>query len=149
MDALERWRDELGAAMAGPNGTLAVADRLCRASAELLHLNGAAISLTMDGMNRGTFGSSSAMSGHLDELQFTFGEGPCLEAASADAPVLVHDLDDTADTRWPAFTGAMLDAGVRVVFALPVRLAARPVGALNLYRTDRGPLSVTALAADC
>jgi len=138
----DRLRDEL----AGPGTALAAANRLCQASVELLQVDGASISLTLAGTNRGTFGSSGPLSRHLDELQFTFGEGPCLDATHSNAPVLVGDLDDPGDARWPAFAGAVLDAGVGAVFALPVRLSAEPVGALDLFRVGRGPLGEAGLA---
>lgn len=146
MDADGRLRAELGAAVSGAGGALAVADRLCQVCVELLEVDGASISLTLDGTNRGTFGSSGALSRHLDELQFTFGEGPCLQATHSNGPVLVPNVDDAQDTRWPAFTGAVLDAGIGAVFALPVRLSAQPVGALDLFRARRGPLTDQALA---
>jgi len=57
------------------------------------------------------------------------------------APVLVADLDDPAEKRWPAFREALLDSGVRAVFALPVALACSPVGALDLFRRRSGPLT--------
>lgn len=142
----ERLQDELGAAMAGPGSPLAAADRLCRACVHLLAVDGASVSLTLDGTNRGTVGASGPASRHLDELQFTFGEGPCLEATGSDSVILVEDLDDRGLGRWPAFTGAALEAGVGAVFALPVRLSGQPVGALDLFRAVRGPLSDVALA---
>ena len=146
MGASERLRSELGAAVSEVGDAAAVADRLCRACVvDLLRVDGASISLTLDATQRGTFGSSSPLSRHLDELQFTYGEGPCLDAVDQGKPVLVADLADTRD-RWPVYAGAVLDAGVQAVFALPVRLSAQPVGALDLYRDRRGPLTDDALA---
>ena len=60
-------------------------------------------------------------------------------------PVLVADLDDSAETRWPAFTQAVLEEGVSAVFALPVSLSSLRVGALDLYRSRAGGLSEQAL----
>lgn len=145
MDASKRLRAELGAAVSEAGTAAAVADRLCRACVELLQVDGASISLTLDGTQRGTFGASSPASRRLDELQFTYGEGPCLEAVARGRPVLIADLAGVQD-RWPVYAGAVLDAGVSAVFALPVRLSARPVGALDLYRDRRGPLSEQDLA---
>ena len=138
-------RAELGAAISGAGTALAVADRLCQACVGLLGVDGASISVTLDGTNRGTFGSSGDLSRRLDALQFTFGEGPCLDAARHGGPVLVADLDDAAETRWPAFTQAVLEAGVSAVFALPVSLSTQRVGALDLYRGRAGALSEQAL----
>jgi len=138
-------RGELGAAVQGAGSALEVADRLCRACVGLLEADGASISLTLDGTNRGTFGSSGDLSRRLDAFQFTFGEGPCLDAARHGRPVLVADLDDSAETRWPAFTQAVLEEGVSAVFALPVSLSSLRVGALDLYRSRAGGLSEQAL----
>ena len=140
-----RMRAELGTAGSGAGGALAVADGLCQACVRLLEVDGASISLTLDGRDRGTFGSSGDLSRRLDALQFTLGEGPCIDAAREGVPVLVADLDDPTETRWPAFSDAVLGYGVSAVFALPVSLASQRVGALDLYRTRPGPLDDDAL----
>jgi hypothetical protein len=134
-------RADLGDAVRGPGGPLAAADRLCRACVELLAVDGAAVSIAHAGTTRGTFGSSGELSRRLDEYQFTFGEGPCLDAVSSGQPVLVGDVGDRAEQRWPAFSRAALDSGVRAVFALPVALARAPIGALDLFRNEAGPLT--------
>ena len=141
MGARERLRAELGAAVAGAGGALSAADRLCRACVELLEVDGAAVSLMHEGTTVGTFGSSGELSRRLDEFQFTYGEGPCLDAVTSGRPVLVDDLRDEEEERWPAFGRAVLDAGVRAVFALPVAIAHSPVGALDLFSARPGPLS--------
>ena len=146
MEGHERLRAEFGAAVRGAGSAQMVADRLCQACVGLLDVDGASISLMLGGMNRGTFGASGALSRQLDELQFTFGQGPCLDAVHGGVPVLVADLNDPAEIRWPAFTDAVLQAGVSAVFALPVSLAASRVGALDLFRRRRGRLDDQALA---
>ena len=145
MSGDQELRAELDAAMAGAGTALTIADRLCEACVGLLEVDGASISLTVGGSNRGTFGSSGESSRRLDSLQFTYGEGPCLDAVRGGAPMLVADLDDPAETRWPAFTAAVLRAGVSAVFALPVSLTSTPVGALDLYRGRPGQLDEQAL----
>lgn len=145
MSDADRLRDELGAVMAGAGTGLAAADRLCRACVDLLEVDGAAISLVHEGASRGTFGSSSALSRRLDSHQFTTGEGPCLDAVRSSAPVLVPDITDAAEQRWPAFAALLGDAGVRAVFALPVLVASTTVGALDLFRRAPGPLGPLAL----
>lgn len=141
MSDRERLRVDLGASLAGSGGPLSAADRLCLACVELLEVDGAAISLTHAGAIRGTFGSSGELSRRLDELQFTFGEGPCMDAVSSGDPVLVADVSDRRDDRWPAFARAAVDSGVQAVFALPVRIARAPVGALDLFASRPGMLS--------
>lgn len=145
MNSDERLRAELGAAVSGAGSAQMVADRLCEACVGLLEVDGASLSLALNGESRGTLGTSGDLSRQLDELQFTFGEGPCLDAIAAGVPVLVADLDDPAETRWPAFTDAVLRAGVSAVFALPVSLTSSRVGALDLFRRRRGRLDDHAL----
>jgi GAF domain-containing protein/ANTAR domain-containing protein len=140
MSASSRVEAGLRAAVSHP-GRAGSADQLCRACVELLDVDGAALSLWLDGDARGTFGASGEVSRRLDELQFTFDEGPCVDAVRKDRPVLVEDLGQDRDARWPAFTGAALEAGVGAVFALPVRVAALPFGALDLFRHRSGELS--------
>ena len=145
MDGLVRLRSDLGAALDGAGSALAAADRLCEACVELLEVDGASISLLHRGSSQGTFGSSGELSRRLDELQFTFGEGPCIDAVQRGGPVLVGDLGDPTERRWPAFSRALLDSGVRAVFALPVTVSAAHIGALDLYRHDSGSLNRRAL----
>ena len=141
----ERLRAALAEAMSGAESALGAADLLCSACVDLLDVDGASVSLTHAGSTQGTFGSSGEMSRQLDELQFTFGEGPCLDAVRHGTPVLVGDLDDPAENRWPAFSGELLRSGVNAVFALPVTIASQQIGALDLFRRRRGQLSRTAL----
>ena len=85
-----------------------------------------------------------AVSTKLEDLQFTLGQGPGVDAA-AGSPVLVPDLLDAAG-RWPAFVPAAAELGVRAVFALPLRIGAISVGTLLAHRDTTGPLVGDALA---
>ena len=133
------------AAVDGRRGTEA-ADRLCAACVELFDIDAAAISLIFDGANSATMGASGAQAKTYDELQFTMGEGPCLESVASRAPVLVADLADPAEERWPAYRPAMLELRVRAVFAMPLLLAGEYVGALDLFRAQPGALADQHLA---
>ncbi|WAJ47746.1 GAF and ANTAR domain-containing protein [Mycobacterium sp. Aquia_216] len=137
-------REQLLAAVGGGR-RLEAGDRLCRACVNLLDVDAAAISLVFDGANAATLGSSSRLARAYDELQFTMGEGPCLESVAVRAPVLVLDLADPQDVRWPAYGAAMLDYQIRGVYALPVLVAGEYVGALDLFRARPGPLGAEQL----
>lgn len=140
MESSRRLRADLESAIAGASGPLNSADRLCRACVDLFQVDGAAISFIHQGVSRGTFGSSDEASRRWDEYQFTFGEGPCLDAVRQGRPVLVGDLQDPEEVRWPAFAEAMLNDGVKGVFAFPVKIATTRVGALDLFRRNAGDL---------
>jgi hypothetical protein len=131
--------------VSGERGASA-ADRLCAACLPLLGVDAAAISLIDEGQSRGTFGASDEDARLLDALQFTCGEGPCLEAAQTMLPVLIPDLHASDEPRWPAFQDAAQRAGIRAVFAVPVRVGRIGLGALDLFRAAPGPLSLTQLA---
>lgn len=138
-------REQLLSAVDGRRGVDA-ADRLCEACVALLDVDAAAISLVFDGVSTGTLGSSGTHARAFDELQFTLGEGPCLESVARGGPVLVTDLADPADVRWPAYGPAMLDLEIRGVYAMPVLVAGEYVGALDLFRTLPGVLAGDQLA---
>jgi ANTAR domain/GAF domain len=106
----------------------------------LFGIDAAAISLVFAGVASGTLGSSGAAARAYDELQFTLGEGPCLDSVAQRAPVLIADLANTNDVRWPAYGPAMLDHQIRGIFAIPLVLAGEYVGALDLFRAQPGEL---------
>lgn len=137
---------ELHAAMSNSGSGIAAADELCAACVGLVGVDGAALSMVYKGASTGTFGSSSEASRRLDEYQFTFGEGPCLDAVASREAVLVPNLDSSREQRWPLLRGALLDDGIRGVFALPIMITSVCVGALDLFRATPGPLEGDALA---
>lgn len=112
----------------------------------LFGIDAAAISLVFSGVTSGTFGSSDAAARVYDELQFTIGEGPCLDSVSTRGPVLVPDLAKSDFIRWPLYRPALLDKKIRGVFAIPVVLAGEFVGALDFFKTQPGELRVDQLA---
>lgn len=138
-------RERLGAAVTGAESPLAAADRLCEACVDLLEVDGASISLIKDGTTQGTFGSSGELARALDELQFTYGQGPCMDAVATNRPVSAEDLDHPGEDRWPALAESVLRHGIRAMYALPVTVASSPIGALDLYRHRPGPLDGPAL----
>jgi GAF domain-containing protein/ANTAR domain-containing protein len=130
----------LGDAVADSDPAVSVADRLCVACVQLLEVDGAAISVMLEGSSQGTVGSSGELSRRLDELQFTFGEGPCTDAVRLQVPVVAQNLAAPSEQRWPAYAPTVVGLGVRAVYALPIVLANSVVGALDLYRHQSGPL---------
>jgi GAF domain-containing protein/ANTAR domain-containing protein len=136
---------QLTAAMGNDRGVVA-ADKLCEACVDLLAVDAAALSLVFDGANNGTLGSSGPKARLYDELQFTYGEGPCLETVTARNPIIVVDLADPRENRWPAYRTAMLAHHIRGIYALPVLVGGQYAGALDLFRAEPGVLSEETLA---
>lgn len=116
--------------------------RLCVACAELTQMTGAGIMLVTDDVPRGSVCTSDQVSAVIEELQFTLGEGPCVDAHRLRHPVVEGDLVDPSAPRWPAFTPPAIEAGVRAVFGFPIAIGEVRLGALNLYRNQPGHLTI-------
>lgn len=96
--------------------------------------------LISNGVSRGSVCNSDSVSARVEDLQFTLGEGPCIDACELNIPVLEPDLAHPASIRWGAFSTMAVEAGVRAVFGFPIRLGAARLGALSLYHDRVGPL---------
>ncbi len=116
-------------------------ERLGRVSAQVTGSDGAGIMLMSGDLPQGTLTSTNRVSATIEELQFTLGQGPCVDAFHEDRPVAEPDLADPEHPRWPAFTPAAIEAGVRAVFAFPLHLGQVRLGALDLYRDRPGGLN--------
>jgi GAF domain-containing protein len=115
--------------------------RLCAVCAEVTGMTGAGIMLMSGDVPRGALCASDEGSALIERLQGSLGEGPCVDAFLEDRPVAEPDLARPAVSRWPAFSAAAVEAGVRAVFGFPLHVGAVRLGALNLYRDRPGPLS--------
>jgi GAF domain len=116
------------------------AARLCLACPGIVQVDGAGVMLMSGDLPRGSLCTSNEVSQLIEELQYTLGEGPCVDAYLQDSVVTEPDLAHPATYRWPAFSAPVLAAGVRAVFGFPLRVGTVRLGALNLYRTRTGLL---------
>lgn len=128
----------------GPFGRM---ERLCSALSRNLPASGVGVSvLTDDRHLGGTIAASDVVSRRLDEVQFTLGEGPCIDAYASRRPVLEPDLFGHGNSRWPGYAAAAQDEGVRAVFAFPLQIGTARAGAMDVYRHEVGSLTQGALA---
>jgi GAF domain-containing protein len=130
------------------SAVVAVLGRLravCGAAAQALSASGVGLSVMAANGTYGMATASNPATERIEELQFTFGEGPCVDAFATSRPVLVPDLASDAMRRWPVYAPAIHDAGVRAVFAFPLQIGAIRLGALDVFRIRTGPLSRTEL----
>ena len=116
------------------------AARLCEACPRIAGVEGAGVMLMSGDIPSGSLCTSNDVSQLIEELQYTLGEGPCVDAYQKDMVVSEPDLADPETVRWFAFTPPALQAGVRAVFGFPLRVGTVRLGALNLYRDRPGPL---------
>jgi hypothetical protein len=126
--------------LAADDGTGATA-RLCAVCAEITEMSGAGIMLLADDRPQGSVCTTDEVSARIEELQYTLGEGPCVDAHRHHTPVLEPDLASPAVVRWAEFSRSAVAAGARAVFGFPVAIGEVRVGALNLYRARPGPLT--------
>jgi GAF domain-containing protein len=114
---------------------------LCEVCANVSLMTGAGIMLMTGETQQGSVCSSNEVSALIEELQFTLGEGPCVDAHREDRPVVEADLANPDLPRWLAFAPPAVTAGARAVFGCPMRVGGVRLGALNLYRDRPGPMS--------
>ncbi|TCO48983.1 GAF and ANTAR domain-containing protein [Actinocrispum wychmicini] len=128
--------------LAAANHTVVSSGTACEACVALLDVDGAGLSL-MNGSGQGeTQYATNKISALIEDTQFTMGEGPGVDAFRSAMPVLVSDLDSgSGRRRWPMFTAVAVTAGVRAVFAFPLRSGAIRLGTLAAHRSTPGPLT--------
>lgn len=134
----------------GLPGLLPRLDRVCAVAVSQLGVDGAGVTVmgSLDGGRGGSrdqLAATGPLTGRLEELQFTAGEGPCLDAYEGGMPVLAGDLA-AETTRWLGFGPEAIAAGAAAVFSLPLQVGAVGLGTLDLYRAGAGPLSREQLA---
>ncbi|MDF9278858.1 GAF and ANTAR domain-containing protein [Arthrobacter sp. EH-1B-1] len=78
-----------------------------------------------------TVASSSEHARNMDEIQYSFNDGPCLTAAREQTTVEVPDV--RRDERWPEYVEAISEHGMHSILAVPFDLAGDAKAALNLY----------------
>ncbi|MGK5682230.1 GAF and ANTAR domain-containing protein [Actinoplanes sp. URMC 104] len=122
-------------------GTAGKLRRLCSAAGRALSASGAGISVLAGNGMPGVAAVSEPAYEPLEEYQFSLGEGPCMDAVASRRPVLVPDLPAEAVRRWPGYTAALHDSGVRAMFAFPLQIGAARLGALDVFRTEAGSLT--------
>lgn len=136
-DRLLRILGEMKPGTAAAGGTA----RLCEISARVVEMTGAGIMLMSGDVARGSVCSTDDVSALIEELQYTVGEGPCVDAYVQNRPVMEPDLSDPTVPRWAAFSPPALHAGAKAVFGFPLQVGRERLGALNLYRDRAGRLT--------
>jgi GAF domain-containing protein/ANTAR domain-containing protein len=145
VDDLAVWRLQLGE---GAVDRLKEPLRICNLCVVGLHVGGCAISMVTPAGNGGVVCATDDTSARIEDLQFSLGEGPGLDAARTGEPVLIADMLARLGPQagsWPAFSQGAASVGARAVFAFPLRIGPVSMGALGLYRLQPGSLSADEL----
>jgi hypothetical protein len=115
--------------------------RLCRVTTEIMGVKGASVMIMAGDVPQGSLCTTNNVSNLIEELQFTLGEGPCVDAYQTNEAVFEPDLANPVTPRWHAFTPRVVEAGVRALFSFPLREGTVRLGSLNLYEDRVGGLS--------
>ena len=105
--------------------------RVAELSVRAVHgCDGAGVTWVMEGRPT-TVTAAGDFVRRIDEIQYSLNEGPCLQAYESQDLVLTEDLED--EQRWPRFTAAALQHGLRGLVAAPLTVRGSRLVALNVY----------------
>ncbi|WP_338890148.1 ANTAR domain-containing protein [Rhodococcus sovatensis] len=146
-DDRERQGDDSAVSAVGTSPQLFLA-RTALAVTSGARVDGAAIAVMSTGGARELVFVSNALAQYLDDIQFTAGVGPCLDAFNSGTPVLCPDLKlEQYHEKWLGFTEDAMAIGATGVFAFPLNGGSTVFGSLELYRESASDLSTDEHAA--
>lgn len=95
---------------------------------------GAGVTL-VDSRGQRSTAASSPFVAEVDALQYAFRAGPCLTAWSEQSIVRIDDL--ALEPRWPEWTAAAGELGVRAMLSVPLVTTDTSVGAIKVYSRQK------------
>lgn len=114
---------------------------------ELLQVSAAGLMLADERGPLQLVAGTSTVTRDLELFELQHEEGPCVDTFTTGKSILnVRIASTDTAARWPTFTPATAQAGVRFTSALPMRLRGQVIGALNLFSNHEELLPPTALA---
>jgi hypothetical protein len=129
------WEQFGAALVSAPDGEPFSLATVCQAITTLLPVCGAAIVLMASGSTQGIASTADSLTASIQDLEFTLGEGPGIDAFSQIEAVCIHDMG-SAISRWAFFVPAALGLGVRSIYSLPLRSGRMALGTVTLW-SDR------------
>ena len=113
--------------------------RIVHATHKLFAVDGAGLMLIDPDQLLRNVADSDRRIDHLEELQIEHGEGPCIDAF--DDKELIHAADLAAEKRWPDFSPAAVDRGLRAVLASPIPYNQMAIGVVAVFSAKVRPWS--------
>ncbi|MFD5806869.1 GAF and ANTAR domain-containing protein [Streptomyces sp. NPDC127020] len=113
--------------------------RLVHACKELLQVDAAAVMIADARGSLKTMASTDGGAAFVELLQTQTGHGPCMDCYRTGESGSYPDITAEQE-RWPRLAAAMTGNGYISLQTIPVRLHARPLGALTLLNIRPGPL---------
>ncbi len=130
--ALAMRMARLAREVAAPRSVEEVLESVTAAARELVpNVTEAGVLLISKGGKFETHAGTSDLAQRLDLLQERFGEGPCLEAAVDELIVRTEDFEK--EPRWPRYSRAVIDLGIRSALSFKLYTSEQNAGALNLF----------------
>jgi GAF domain-containing protein len=134
--------DELGRLRFGEMRVEEALEQIVKVTHTIFSVDGAGLMLADADHQLRNVAASDPRMGHLEELQVSYQEGPCITAFEDKVLVAAEDL--VSDPRWPAFTAAAVARGVRAVLASPIPYNQDAVGVVAVLSEERHPWSAEA-----
>lgn len=113
--------------------------RLVDTCQDLLPISSAGIVLSDQTQHLRVLASSNEDGRTLELMEVQNNEGPCLDAFRTGMIVSAPRL--RGSELWPRFAAQAFDHGVLAAYAVPLRLRARTIGALNMFSRSPGALT--------
>lgn len=123
---------ELARSVATPRSVDDVLSGVTAAAVELISgADTAGVLLIAKGGKFETHAGTSYLLNQLDALQEKFQEGPCVQAAVDELIVRTDDFE--TERRWPRYSRAVLEMGVRSGLSFKLYTSDNTAGALNIF----------------
>ena len=106
---------------------------------EVLNVSAAGLMLVAPEGDLRVVASSSEEMRLVELFEIQSQEGPCPDCYRTGESTVSRNLVGE-EARWPQFGPVALKAGFRSVHAVPMRLRGETIGALNLFRAEKGEL---------
>jgi GAF domain-containing protein len=123
---LRQALDQLADLRTSPVTVESALERVVATAAALFGVDGTALMLADRDQVLRNLAVSDDRAAQLEELQAEHGEGPCVDAFDDKESVAADDLG--ADDRWPDFSPAAVERGLRAVLASPIPYSDQAVG---------------------
>jgi GAF domain-containing protein len=123
---LRQALDQLADLRTSPVTVESALERVVATAAALFGVDGTALMLADRDQVLRNLAVSDDRAALLEELQAEHGEGPCVDAFDDKESVAADDLG--ADDRWPDFSPAAVERGLRAVLASPIPYSDQAVG---------------------
>jgi transcriptional regulator with GAF, ATPase, and Fis domain len=112
--------------------TVFAADAMSKVTGELIDC-----ALTLRRRKRtATIAGSSERAVHLDHIEQSLRQGPCLEALDVGRPVLLADV--ATDTKWPQYSSELAAEGCHSALGVPMDLGETSEAVLNFFAPRAG-----------